>query len=89
MVTMTVEPTREPIDIAHFLSGSGRFFIAAQPLTLNATLYATDRYLTCVHMTALNKPMRNDNAVIVHGKMLSLVSVGRYVTRYNTLGGVM
>ena len=89
MVQMTVEPTQEPISIADPACGSGRFFIAAQPLAPNATFYGTDRDLTCVHMSAMNMLMRNANAVIVHGNTLSLECFGGYVTRNTILGGVM
>jgi hypothetical protein len=89
MVHMTVEPTQEAISIADPACGSGRFFIAAQPLAPNATFYGTDRDLTCVHMTALNMLMRNANAVIVHGNTLSLECFGGYVTRSTIMGGVI
>jgi N-6 DNA Methylase len=89
MVQMTVEPTQELISIADPACGSGRFFIAAQPIAPNATFYGTDRDLTCVHMTAMNMLMRNANAVIVHGNTLSLECFGGYVTRSTILGGVI
>ncbi len=89
MAQMTVEPTEAPINIADPACGSGRFFIAAQPLAPNATFYGTDRDLTCVHMTALNMLVRNANAFIVHGNTLSMECFGGYATRSTALGGVI
>jgi hypothetical protein len=86
---LMIEPTDAAITIADPACGSGRFFIAAQPLAPNATYYGTDIDETCVRMCALNMLVRNANASIVHGNTLTMECYGGFQIRSSPFGGSM
>lgn len=86
---MMITPTDEAISIADPACGSGRFFIAAQPLAPKATFYGTDIDETCVRMCALNMLVRNANASIVHGNTLTIECAGGFRIRSSPFGASM
>ncbi len=86
MSRMLIEPTDAPISIADPACGSGRFFIAAQPLAPKASFFGIDRDLTCVHMAVLNMLVRNARATIIHGNTLSLECFAGYVVHPSAIG---